>query len=230
MNLNSELLQFYNLLYNQSINKIKDGDIVLDEMIYNNKDRRRGLTLLIRPDLNVIEKINRFQKEIKKIDEHQYYQPFPDIHLTVLSIISCYEVFSLADIAVQDYVRIITESIKGIGKIKVNFNGITTSQEAVMIQGFPIDEELDILRNRLRENFARTNLQQSIDSRYKLSTAHVTAVRFREILKSPERFAEILQKYRKLDFGETHVKSLDLVYNDWYQSRKVVKILHQFTL
>lgn len=230
MNMNSELLQFYNLLYDQSINKIKDGDILLDEMIDNNKDRRRGLTLLIRPDLNVTEKINRFQKEIKRIDEHQYYQPISDIHLTVLSIISCYEGFKLTDVAIQEYVQIITESIKGIGRIKLNFNGITTSQEAVMIQGFPVDEELDILRNRLRKNFARTNLQQSIDSRYKLSTAHVTAIRFRKMLECSERFAEMLQRYREANFGEMHVKSLDLVYNDWYQSRKVVKILYQFTL
>lgn len=230
MNTTSELLQFYNLLYDQSILKIKDGNILLDKMIDNNNDRRRGLTLLIRPDLNVIDKINRFQKEIKKIDQHQYYQPVSDIHLTVLSIISCYEGFNLTDIAIQEYVQIITESIKGIGKIKLNFNGITTSQEAVLIQGFPVDEELDTLRNRLRENFARTNLKQSIDSRYKLSAAHVTAIRFREMLESPERFAEMLQRYREVNFGEMHVKSLDLVYNDWYQSRKVVKILYQFTL
>jgi 2'-5' RNA ligase len=230
MNTTSELLQFYNLLYDQSILKIKDGNVLLDKMIDNNKDRRRGLTLLIRPDLNVIDKINRFQKEIKKIDEHQYYQPVSDIHLTVLSIIPCYEGFNLADIAVQEYVQIITESIKGIGRIKLNFNGITTSPEAVLIQGFPVDRELDTLRNRLRENFARTNLQHSIDSRYKMSAAHVTAIRFREMLVSPERFAEMLQRYREVNFGEMRVKSLDLVYNDWYQSRKVVKMLYQFIL
>ncbi len=54
--------------------------------------------------------------------------------------------------------------------------------------------------------------------------------RFRKVLKSPDRFASMLQRYREADFGNMHIKSVDLVYNDWYQSSSVVKVLHRFIL
>lgn len=112
----------------------------------------------------------------------------------------------------------------------MNFKGITTSREAVMIQGFSMNDNLDKLRNRLRKDFGLSTLQKSIDSRYKLSSAHITAIRFRKILKSPDSFASMLQSYREIDFGEMQAGSLDLVYNDWYQKSSVVKILHRFKL
>lgn len=167
---------------------------------------------------------------MKSIDRKQYYQPLSDLHITALSIISCYDGFDLTQVSIPDYEQIIEESIKDISEIKLNFHGITTSREAVMLQGFPMNEGLDTLRNQLRKNFGLSALQQSIDSRYKLSAAHITAIRFQNILKSPDCFASMLQSYRETDFGEMQVESLDLVYNDWYQKGSVVKILHRFTL
>ncbi|WP_294317481.1 mutarotase [uncultured Chryseobacterium sp.] len=230
MHSHSTLSELYDHLFYQSIGKIQKGDILLDEMIDNPADKRRGLTLLIRPNNTIADKIYRFQREIENIDGEQYYQPDSDLHITALSIISCYDGFDLTQVSVPDYVKIIAESIKDITEIKLNFKGISTSREAVMIQGFSMNNNLDTLRNRLRKDFRLSTLQQSIDSRYKLSSAHITAIRFRKILKSPDSFASMLQSYREIDFGEMQAGSLDLVYNDWYQKGSVVKILHRFTL
>lgn len=230
MHNHSTLSELYDGLFYQSIGKIQKGDILMDEMIDNPIDKRRGLTLLIRPNNTIVDKIHRFQQEMKNIDREQYYQPLSDLHITALSIISCYDGFDLTQVSVPDYEQIIAESIKDISEIKLNFHGITTSREAVMLQGFPMNDGLDKLRNQLRNNFGLSALQQSIDSRYKLSAAHITAVRFRKILKSPDSFASMLQSYRGIDFGEMRAEFLDLVYNDWYQNGTVVKILHRFTL
>lgn len=229
MKQSEELVQLYDRLFCQSIGAIEKGDIVTDGRI-DEKDNRRGLTLLLRPADDIKDNIHRFQEEMRDIDGEQYYQPAADLHITALPVITCYDGFDLADVSLPDYVQVISESITAIGKIGLDFKGITASREAVMIQGFPADNSLAILRDRLRKNFGRTELQQSIDSRYPLSTAHITSIRFRKALKSPGRFAAMLQQYRKSDFGKMQAASLELVYNDWYQKDTVVKTLHRFTL
>lgn len=229
MNQNDVLSPLYDHLFRQSIGAIEKGDIVPDRRI-DEKDNRRGLTLLLRPADDIKDNIRRFQEEMKDIDGEQYYQPAADLHITALPVITCYDGFDLADVSLPDYVQVISESITATGKIGLDFKGITASREAVMIQGFPTDNSLTTLRDRLRKNFGRRELQQSIDSRYPLSTAHITSIRFRKALKFSGRFAAMLQQYRKSDFGEMQAASLELVYNDWYQKDTVVKTLHRFTL
>ena len=95
-----------------------------------------------------------------------------------------------------------------VNKIKIHYKGITASPSAIMIQGFPSDETLNNLRNRLRENFKNSGLQQSIDSRYEISTAHSTIMRFQDKLQNPEKLIETATKFRDYDFGEFEVKSI----------------------
>ncbi|KQR95632.1 hypothetical protein ASG01_00690 [Chryseobacterium sp. Leaf180] len=199
-------------------------------MIDGINDTRRGITLLTRLSQPVIENIERFQNELRQIDQHQYEQPSADLHLTILSLISCYAGFSLNDIHVQDYMEIIAESVLNIRPFSIRFRGITASKDAVMIQGFPQDDSLEIIRERLRTNLKKTSLQQSVDSRYKITTAHITAVRFRKELNVPSGYAAALQRFRNFDFGEITVSSLDLVFNDWYQKKDIVRTLHRFAL
>ena len=99
-----------------------------------------------------------------------------------------------------------------------------------MIQGFPTDETLNNLRNKLRENFKNSGLQQSIDSRYTISAAHATVMRFQDKLQDPKKLIEISEKYRDYDFGEFEVKNLELVYNDWYQRKSNTRVLGDFGL
>lgn len=230
MNKHNALSQLYDRLFHQSIGKIGRGDILPDQMIDHPGDNRRGLTLLIRPNDEIKDKISRFQQEMKSIDEEQYYQPAADLHITALFIISCYDGFDLEDVSIPDYVQVISESMKDIPEMRLHFHGITATREAVMIQGFPVDNGLETLRDRIRKNFGFTDLQQSIDLRYKLSTAHLTSIRFRKALKSADKFSATLKNYRETNFGEMQTTSLELVYNDWYQKNTIVKTLHRFTL
>ncbi|WP_286858480.1 MULTISPECIES: 2'-5' RNA ligase family protein [Sphingobacterium] len=225
-----KLIQHYDNMFNQSIGQISRGEIEIDQQIDNDRDRRRGLTLLIRPNDEIKAHVGAFQDELMKIDGVQYYQPSSDLHVTALSIISCYEGFDLSDIQIQDYEDIISQSLNDIPSTELKFKGITASREAVLIQGFPMGDGLEILRDKLRSNFSSSALQQHIDSRYRLATAHMTSVRFRKELRSPDKFGTKLQDYRAAEFGEMKIESLELVYNDWYQNSNIVKILHRFAL
>lgn len=214
------LTEHYNQLYKTSSDAILAGNYKIDQHINDASDSRFGITLLIRPSEEIKANIQFFLEELKAIDPAQYYYPDSDLHITVMSIISCYEDFTLDKIKAEDYVEIIKESLIDLSEIKIEFRGVTASPSALMIQGFPTDESLHILRDKLRENFKKSALQQSIDSRYAIATAHATVVRFQEKLQNPKKIMEITEQYCDYNFGTFTVANLELVYNDWYQRKE----------
>ena len=223
-----DLSQHYNQLYNASVKTIAADKYQMDTQIDAATDNRFGITLVIQPDAAIKNKIQGFLDELRAIDPEQYYYPDSDIHITVLSIISCYEGFDLNTISIPDYVSIIEKSLLGIKDIAINFQGITASSSAIMLQGFTDNDSLNDLRNNLRNHFANSGLEQSIDKRYSIQTAHATVARFRKKIRSTEKLIETLEKYRNFNFGNFKVEKYNLVYNDWYQREKLVKELHEF--
>lgn len=224
------LTEHYNQLYTTSSKSILTGKYSIDTEIKNESDSRFGITLLIRPSDEIKANIQVLLNELKQVEPEQYYYPDSDIHITVMSIISCSENFNLSHISPNDYIQLICKSLVDVDKVTIQFKGITASSSAIMIQGFPTDETLNNLRNKLREDFKNSQLQQSIDSRYRISTAHATVMRFQEKLLDPEKLIQTAEKYRDYDFGEFNVKSLELVYNDWYQRKSNTKVLGEFCL
>ena len=224
------LTEHYNDLYKSSSEIISAGKYSIDSELKNESDSRFGITLLIRPNDEIKANIQAFISELKKAEPEQYFYPDSDIHITVMSIISCSSDFNLNQISPNEYIEVICRSLVDVEKISIQFKGITASPSALMIQGFPSDETLNNLRNRLRENFKNSGLQQSIDSRYSISTAHATVMRFQEKLHNPKKLIEIAERFRDYDFGTFEVKNLELVYNDWYQRKSTTRVLGDFGL
>lgn len=224
------LQEQYNQLFQESSKAISEGNLIIDSQINDALDSRFGITLLIRPSDEIKAQIQLLLNELRAIDSLQYYYPNSDIHITLMSIISCYEGFTLNKIRIEKYVEIIQKSLLEVDKIKIDLKGVTASPSAIMIQGFPTDESLNNLRDKLRENFKNSNLQQSIDSRYTISTAHSTVMRFQEKLDNPEKMIAVVAKFRDHDFGEFTVNKLELVYNDWYQRKSNTIDLADFYL
>ena len=223
-----DLKKHYDTLYKASIEKIAVDKYLIDTQIDSPSDHRFGLTLIIRPDFQTQNTIQHFLNELKAIDPDQYYYPNSDIHITVMSIISGYDDFDVASISIPDYVAIIEKSLLNISKIEINFQGVTASPSAIMLQGFTNTNSLNDLRNNLRTQFKDSGLEQSIDKRYYIQTAHSTVARFRKPISDKEKLLAILEKYRDFNFGKFQVDSYYLVYNDWYLREKWVKELHRF--
>lgn len=226
----NDLTEHYNQLFETSAATIAAGKYSIDLELKNESDSRFGITLLIRPNEEIKANIQNFIGELKKVEPEQYFYPESDIHITVMSIISCSQDFALNQISPKEYIEIICRSLVDVEKIKIHYKGVTASPSALMIQGFPSDETLNNLRNKLRENFKNSGLQQSMDTRYSIFTAHSTIMRFQEKLHNPKKLIEIAQKFRDYDFGEFDVKNLELVYNDWYQRKSTTKVLGDFGL
>lgn len=220
----------YKKLYHESINKISSDNYHIDTLIDSKNDRRFGLTLIIRPSNEIKKKIQNFLKNFKEIEPNQYYYPNSDIHITVMSIISCYNDFDMSKIDVQKYIDLTEKCIlKGID-LNITFKGITASPSGVMVQGFMNNNELNDIRNRLRKEFKNSNVEQSLDKRYLIQTAHSTIIRFRKELSQKEKFLELLDNSINYDFGTFKVNKFELVYNDWYQREQYVKKIHEFVV
>ncbi|REL24114.1 mutarotase [Rhodohalobacter sp. SW132] len=220
----------YDTLWNRSIQKFKTGKFIYDPFIESDDDTRYGITLLARPASHVKEKIQAMEETLRKVAPHQYYYPKSDLHVTVLSIISCYPGFTLDQINPSEYCEIIQEAVKSISPFRLTFRGLTASPSSILIQDFPNDNQLNSIRNNLRETFRETELKNSIDTRYHLQTAHITAVRFKRPLVNEKAFITAITRLKTTDFGDCLIDELELVANDWYQSDRKVKQIQKFRL
>lgn len=211
-----------------SLEKIKNNQYEIDRLIKNLDDSRRGLTVLARPNEEVKSKLQYFISELRLIEPEQYYYPNSDIHTTILSIISCYPDFSLKSISIPDYIEIINNSIREIPPFSIQYKGAILSPSGIIIKGYPENNVLLELRNRLRQNFKSSHLEQSLDKRYTLQTAHSTIMRFSNPLKQKDKLIQLVKEFNDYDFGPFTVNKIEFVYNDWYQRAEHVKLLGKF--
>jgi 2'-5' RNA ligase len=220
----------YDDLWSKSIQAYEQGRFHLDYWLDRKDDDRFGITLLLRPGESVKKNIQKILTQLQSIEPHQYYYPASDIHLTGMSIISCYSGFQLEQIRIDDYRSLLTECIKDISPFSIHFKGVTASDSCIMIQGFPQDDQLDQLRDLIRQKFRKAKLENSLDKRYTLKTAHLTVLRYRTPLQHPKEWIQQIAAFRDSDFGLGPINQMELVFNDWYQRTEKVKKLHVFEL
>lgn len=211
---------------------IETNQYKIDPLINNPSDTRRGITALsyLRHSEVLTAEVSDFLQQIKVMEPEQYYQPVSDLHLTVLSIVTCRENYSLSDSRARDYAEIFKEAVQDSGSFDIHFRGITATPDGILLQGFMPDELLADVREKLRVAFKNSLLDSSIDSRYKIATAHSTIVRFIAPLRSPHLLFERLKHYRDYEFGTHSVDKLELVFNNWYQQQQHTRLLAEAAL
>nr|WP_224746083.1 hypothetical protein [Neiella litorisoli] len=205
----------------------------IDSNIHNPADTRRGITALAYITANsraVSDEITALLEQLKRIEPSQYYYPANELHLTLLSIISCIDGFKLSDIEPAAYAAGFSDALAQCEPIDIEFRGVTASPACILIQGFPIGDGLAALREQLRRNFKSSALRSNIDSRYKLMTAHTTAVRFCTPLQNATRLLDCCEQFRNHHFGTARLSNFELVFNDWYQRWSVTQSLAKLTL
>ncbi|WDF67569.1 2'-5' RNA ligase family protein [Sphingobacterium oryzagri] len=227
---NEALNRHYAKLYAHALEKFSTDDYEIDTQLADPTDTRFGITLVIRPDQATKDRISAFLQALQTIEPSQYFYRQSDMHITVMSIISCYADFALDTIYLPDYQSLIEKSLARIPPFQISFRGITASPSCVLIQGFFQDDSLNDFRNNLRDNFRASGLEHSIDQRYTIRTAHATVCRLTHPLTHKPAFLALLEKYRDHDFGTFTVDRIELVANDWYQRHEKVHLLHTFSL
>ncbi|MCF7505079.1 hypothetical protein [Vibrio sp. L3-7] len=202
---------------------------LLDQM----NDTRRGVTALAylnQGSQAVLDEILSFQRTVQQIEPDQYYHPLDELHLTVLSVISCVPEFELNQINVKAYVEIFSKVLRDADPVEINYRGITASPNCIVIQGFPVADTLEKIRDDLREQLSRAGLRVSFDSRYKQVTAHSSLIRFRVPISDGPQLLALCQPYRDHEFGSIVLTDFELVFNNWYQNLAVTTLLARCSL
>jgi 2'-5' RNA ligase len=225
-----DLKTHYRTLWDATKVKFVAGEFGVDRLLFDKNDKRFGVTLLIRPPEDVKHSIAGFLEVIRSIEPNLYYYPESDLHITVMSIISCYIGFDIMQMDLEGHRKNIQTSLAGIEPFKIQMKGITAAPSAIMIQGFPDSNSLHQIRDSLRDNYAHSDLESRMDVRYVISTSHSTVIRFPEKPLNPVEFVDLIETYRDFDFGSFEVTQLEFVYNDWYQRAGFVEKLAMFDL
>ncbi|MEZ9157332.1 2'-5' RNA ligase family protein [Vibrio lentus] len=211
---------------------LKRNEYELDPYLSDlENDTRRGITALAylnQGNRSTINEITRFQKEVRELEPEQYYHPSNELHLTILSVISCLPEFALTEIDVNPYIDVFRSTLKNAGKIEIRYQGVSASPNCIVIQGFPTSDTLERLRNELRTQLTEAGVRVTFDSRYKLVTAHGSIIRFKAPLNDAQQLLALCQRYRNHDFGRVVLEDFELVFNNWYQNLDVTMSLAKY--
>ena len=227
----TEARRIYNRLWRQSTVALKSGGWQIDAHLQKSKkDPRRGATLVARPDAKIRERVGRFLHAAAGIcPGHYFYQP-AQLHMTVLAVIPGSASWRRDVHRLPACRKILAQVLKNRPAFSVRFRGLTVSPDAVLVQGFPRGEILARLRDDLRNALRDGGVGENLDRRYKIAAAHLTEMRFANPNADWGRLMDFLRSHRDTDFGETHFRSLQLIWSDWCASTGVVRTLAKYAL
>ena len=120
------------------------GDVFLENAL---ADNRMSLVVLIRISLDTAEKIKSCIDDLKGIEPNLYYYPAEDFHITVMDVLKGEEGRRIPP-NITEYIRCIEECSKGISPFKIEFDGLTASDNAIMVRGY-YDDQLMVFRQKL---------------------------------------------------------------------------------
>ncbi len=226
-----EGVEIYQQLWTEASAAFERGCPQIDlSLLDKSKDLRRSVTLALRPSVGVQAKVSQLVSELAAIAPGQYFYQPEEFHVTVLSIISGTELWRQEMGQLAAGRALINEVLARQPAFTIRFRGVTASPSAVMIQGFPARDALNKLRDELRTAFAQNGLIGQLDRRYKISTAHITIIRFSQAFTDWKKLASLLAENRETDFGETTVDRIQLVWSDWYASAVTARTLQEYRL
>jgi 2'-5' RNA ligase len=224
-------LQIYQQLWTEAMGAFERGSPQIDPNVSGKEnDLRRGVTLAFRPSPSVQVKVKNLLGRLAGVAPGQYFYRTEELHVTVLSIISGTELWRREIRQLAACRAVINDALLRQPSFKIHFQGVTASPGTVMIQGFPAGNALERVRDELRRAFTRNGLGDRLDRRYKITTAHMTIMRFGRPDADWKQLAALLAENRDTDFGEMEVNRLQLIWGDWYASANVARILQEYPL
>ncbi len=187
------------------------GDAFIENV---SSDNRMALVVLIRISPETSDRINTCIAGLKEIEPDLYFYPAGDLHITVMDILKGEEGRRIPQ-NIEDYIQCIEECSRPISPFDITFDGLTASDNAVMVRGY-YDDELMIFRQNLREMFKKRGLL--LEERYETVSSHITIARLHDRYRDPERLLNYIEKPRL--FGTMTVSEMELSFHNWYDTRK----------
>lgn len=230
-NSQTSLQQLYNRIWQQARQALLNGGPHIDPHLKNlRRDCRLGMTVIARPSRTIIREVLDLQNRLRELEPLQHYYQADELHVTILTLFNVMEDYDQYMANMPLYEEILPSAFANMPPFQIVFQGISASPEAVMIQGFPLDAQLQTQRETLREVLHAHDLGDTLDVRYRISTAHSTIMRFSRPLRDASALLGLLGGLRKEPFGEFTCNSVQWVKNDWYMSSDKVELLAEYEL
>jgi 2'-5' RNA ligase len=221
----------YDDLWHKAAPQFRAGQVQLDPYLRQRQtDPRQGITLIARPGPNISARFSRLLDDLRQLEPGQHFYRPDEFHLTVLTLISASAQFKREQTPLAAYQTIFADLFRQARPFQVEFRGITASPAAIMAQGYVKNDDLNQLRGAVRQALQAAELAHHLDTRYRISTAHVTLMRFTAPLTDAARFLARLDAARHEPFGAAEINQLEFVLNDWYMSHDKVEVLGLYPL
>lgn len=180
------------------------------------EDKIMSLVVLIRISRDVSERIAAFEDRLKAIEPQMYFYPQEDFHITALDVLKGQRGRVIPQ-NIDEYVAAVRTCAEKIRPFEISFEGVSASDNAVMICGY-YDEALEQLRRSLRVEFKHSSLV--LDERYETFSSHVTIARLCSKYSDPGKFLSLISE--PVSFGSMTVKSLEICFHSWCDAKKTV--------
>ena len=212
-----KLDELYNInIYEKNKQKLLLGGVPDKSLTNVKNDNRMSLDVLIRISPEISDNIEKTISEIKNIEPDLYYYPKEDYHITVLDILRG-DINRTIPKNVNEYIECVKNCVNEIKSFKIEFNGLTASDNAIMIKGY-YEYELQKFRELLRKSLREKGLD--FDERYEAISSHITIVRLPDKLKNPNDLIKYIEQERT--FGTMMIKSFELTFHNYYDTKKEV--------
>ena len=205
----------YNInIFQKSKEKLLSGGKGDDFLKNVKNDNRMSLVLLIRISPEISDKIEECISELKNIEPNLYYYPKSDFHITVIDILKGEENREIPT-NINEYIECIKICASQIKPFKIIFNGLTASDNAIMVKGY-YEQELQKFRESLRKLLRERSLP--LQERYETISCHITIMRVPNKVDKPKELIKIIEKDK--NFGILEVNSMELSFHNWYDTKK----------
>jgi len=194
-------------------------------------DRRRGLTLLARPEPKITQRILETVQTLKGSLGEQYVQAAEDVHTTVYSVVPATANFHAFDPVISSCIDAVNAAINDNNRpFEIEYRGIIGSNDALLVKGYPTTDSLQRLRTAVSQNMAERNLQGRFNLRYPMIAAHATLVRF---VQQPGDLSALHRQLGDLKdhrYGTSLSSRLELTEHDWYMRSASLKQIAEYEL
>jgi LuxR family glucitol operon transcriptional activator len=226
-----EVEQVYDRLRKLGREAFLKGTVSVDPNIAKlENDKRRGITLIAKPSETCIKCFCDVLQQIQKILPNQYFYHAQDFHITVLTLVDAHEGFQVDANKVSLYNNELKDVFSSFSPFDIVFHGILVTHDVVMVRGHLKSNMLNEIRDALRSRLKACGLGDTLDPRYKTTTAHAVIARFIRRPDNSENALQQLEELSEVDLGVTRVDTIYFVYNDWVMSHDRIEPLHTYRL
>ena|GEM_PF-417838 len=193
-------------------------------------DTRRGVTLIVRPSQESVEKFCQVVERLRRIVPDQYYYDPQDFHVTVLTLADACDAFQLEKPTETQYNGVFLRTLPSFPPFRLVFRGLTVSPNTIMAEGHFFANTINEIRESLRHELGAIGLGTTLDTRYRNVTAHCTLARFIRVPANPSEFFAQIESFRDVDLGLTEIDTVQWVVNDWLMTHDRIRILREYRL